>query len=132
MSRPCFLPILLIGAISLASRSSELAIPELGLDFSPDKIGHFLIFGLLATLIVRLDKFRKKRRKGAVAAVICVCLFALIDEFHQSFTPGRLVETADLLADLLGAALAVFCYHGSPKYRKLLEWSATRKNGSNT
>ncbi len=87
-----------------------------------DKVEHALIFGLLATLLVRsgfLPKF------GWVA-VLLVSLFGVSDEWHQSFTPGRSVEFRDWLADTCGAALAVTLYVYWGWYRRLLEvvlWS---------
>jgi VanZ family protein len=84
-----------------------------------DKIAHFSVFGLLASLIFRAPGFC---RKWAIAAVVLVSLFGMSDEFHQSFTPGRSVEFDDWLADTLGACLAVTLYVNWTDYRRLLEW----------
>ncbi|MEY4487888.1 MAG: hypothetical protein RIQ79_396 [Verrucomicrobiota bacterium] len=100
----------------MASSRSEVAgppgIPHL------DKIAHFSVFGLLASLVVRAPGFH---RRWALAAVALVSLFGITDEFHQSFTPGRSVEFGDWLADTLGAALAVALYVNWSAYRRLLE-----------
>ena len=37
----------------------------------------------------------------------CVLLYALSDEFHQSFVPGRNPRLIDVSIDLLGAALGI-------------------------
>jgi VanZ family protein len=34
-------------------------------------------------------------------------VFALLDEFHQKFVPGRHADLADLLTDLIGAFLVI-------------------------
>jgi VanZ family protein len=44
--------------------------------------------------------------------LVCVGLYGAIDEWHQSFTPGRDSTWEDVLTDLVGAAatLAVVSY----------------------
>ncbi|MGC6456702.1 MAG: VanZ family protein [Coraliomargaritaceae bacterium] len=116
------LPLLLAGTIILASSTSKLATPDLGLSFSPDKLAHFLLFGLLATLILRNPEFLQARWKGALTALALVTLFGAFDEYRQSLTPGRMVEFNDWLADTLGALTAVLAYHCLAPYRKALEW----------
>jgi VanZ family protein len=44
--------------------------------------------------------------------LIIGCLFALSDEFHQSFVPGRTSEIGDIIADCLGIGMAVLVYWG--------------------
>lgn len=41
-----------------------------------------------------------------MAYIICAGLFALSDEMHQYFVPGRSAEIADWLADMAGIILA--------------------------
>jgi VanZ family protein len=103
--------------IVLASGRSQVAAPP-GIP-SVDKLGHFLVFGLLASLVVRSPG---ARRAWPFCAVLLVSAFGILDEFRQSFTPGRMVEFADWLADTLGAALAVALYANWSAYRRMLEW----------
>ncbi len=109
-------PLLLAGAIVTASGRSDVPSPGF---YGGDKVVHFLVFGLLATLVVR-NGFAPRQ---AWIAVLAVSLFGATDEWHQSFTPGRAVEVADWLADTLGAAVAVTAYILWPAYRTLLEGS---------
>lgn len=108
-------PILLAATIFIASGRSQVAAPGIA---HIDKIGHFLVFGLLATLVARCFP----RRRHAWAAILVVSAYGLGDEFRQSFTPGRSVEFADWVADTLGAMLAVTLYQLWPLYRRILEW----------
>ena len=85
-----------------------------------DKIAHLLIYGLLATLIFRNRPFLSRGSSGALAAVALAVLYGATDEIHQSFT-GRTCDTMDLLADAVGAAMAVFMYAKISFYRKFLE-----------
>ena len=113
-NRPWVLPGLLVITIFFASGESEIATPGI-VNF--DKVGHALVFGLLATLVARTQP-RRRFWVGALAA----SGYGLLDEFRQSFTPGRSVEVADWLADTFGAALAVALYTWWTPYRRFLEW----------
>lgn len=109
-----FWPFALAVMIVVASGRSQLAAPAL---MTFDKLAHFSLFGLLATLVVR-NGFPARR---AWVAWLFVSAFGLTDEWHQSFTPGRSVEVADWVADTLGAMAAVAVYLGWPRYRAWLE-----------
>mgnify|MGYP005844761629 CR=1 FL=1 len=113
-------PVLLACAIFLASGSSQLATPDIGLQFSKDKLGHFLIFGLLATSLLRTPPLKAGRRPQLLMAALIACGFGAFDEIRQSFTPGRSVELADWIADSLGAIIAVLFYARWRSYRRLL------------
>ncbi|MEO6993906.1 MAG: VanZ family protein [Lacunisphaera sp.] len=104
----------LAATIIYESSCSQLAGPDVP---GIDKVEHALIYGLLATLVVRSGFVPKY---GWVA-VLLVSLFGVSDEWHQSFTPGRSVEFGDWLADTCGAALAVALYVYWGWYRRLLE-----------
>lgn len=43
--------------------------------------------------------------KLALVVIALASLYAVTDEFHQSFVPGRVCDPADWLTDTLGAAL---------------------------
>lgn len=109
-------PFYLAGAIVYASSCSQVAGPDVA---GIDKVEHTLVYGLLATLIVR-NGFLPGR---GWLAVMIVSLFGITDEWHQSFTPGRSSEFADWLADTGGATLAVTLYACWGWYRRLLEYS---------
>ncbi len=113
-------PLTLATMIVVASGRGQVASPAL-VDF--DKVAHFSLFGLLASLVVRTG-FPPRR---AWVAVAVVSLFGLTDEWHQSFTPGRSVEVADWVADTLGAIVAVTLYVHWPRYRAWLECPLGRR-----
>ncbi len=105
---------MLATTIVVASSRSKVAAPGIA---HFDKLAHFAIFGLLASLLCRMGR----GWRAAALAVLAVSTFGGLDEWHQSFTPGRSVEVEDWLADTTGAALAVAWYTGWPWYRTLLE-----------
>lgn len=124
---PYLWPILLAFSIFLASGTPRLASPDLSMPFSKDKLAHFLVFGLLATALLRTPKLRKLRKRNLLVAALIVSLYGCLDEIRQSFTPGRSVELADWLADTIGAITAVLVYAYWHGYRRLLEWRVHRK-----
>lgn len=92
----------------------------------PDKLAHFLVYGLLATLIVRTDVFRERGNLGMLYAVGVASLYGVTDEWHQYYVPGRFADVYDWLADTLGAFLAAALYTKWNLYRKILEWRLFR------
>lgn len=70
------------------------------------KVAHFSEYALLAALWLWALAPRLGARAFAVAAVISV-LYAISDEFHQSFVPGRDADPFDALTDSLGVAFAL-------------------------
>lgn len=129
-------PLLMAATITLASGQTRLATPDIGFTLSKDKLGHFFVFGLLATALLRTDPLRRKAWVGTVLAGLLTSLFGLFDELRQSLTPGRAVEFADWLADTAGACTAVTVYKVWPAYRRLLErqvptWPMARDTGRN-
>jgi len=106
-------PSALAGMIVVASGRSQVAGPPV---VNIDKLVHFMVFGLLATTVVRSLGIKRFRM-----AILTVSLFGVADEFRQSFTPGRFVEFADWVADTAGAFTAVSLYVYWPLYRRLLE-----------
>lgn len=106
-------PAALAAMVVMASGRSQVAAPAI---VNIDKLVHFSIFGLLATLVRRAPGVRFWWR-----AVLAVSVFGASDEIRQSFTPGRSIEFADWVADTAGALVAVLLYALWPWYRRLLE-----------
>jgi VanZ family protein len=111
-------PVGLMAAIVVESSQAGVALP--GGIWQSDKLVHFLVFGLLATVTLRALRIESPRSR-AVVAVSLASLFGASDELHQLFTPGRSCDLFDWLADTLGAGLAVGLYLGWPAWRRLLE-----------
>lgn len=92
------------------------------LDFVPaaDFFAHIVIYFVLATLVHAVLRIYLPRRKHLlmIDTVIFSLLYGVSDEFHQSFVPGRSVSASDLLADVLGAALAVTLWLAVTRIRR--------------
>ena len=97
-----------------------------------DKVVHFLLFGLMATLVARIETVARTRPLGRYAAILIVSVFGVTDELHQHFTPGRSMDFWDWVADSLGAGLATALYAEWLSYRRWLEsplrgWARKRR-----
>ena len=74
------------------------------------KAGHFTEYGLLALLLFRA--FRRGvpetwRPRWALASFAIVVVYALLDEYHQSFTATRGASIYDSMLDAAGGATAL-------------------------
>lgn len=70
----------------------------------------YAVLGLLVFRALRLSCPTLVRRSAwsvGVAALMVAAAFAGIDEFHQSFVPGRTPAVTDVLIDTCGAALGL-------------------------
>ena len=114
-------PIALASTIVYSSGGAGPQLPKILQLVAIDKIVHFFIFGLLATLILRVFDNNRPHLKYALIAFIVTSLFGLIDEYHQYLNPYRYFEWADWVADTLGAVVAVIAYLSLLPYRRLLE-----------
>ena len=101
-----WLPLLAwMGLIFYLSAQPDLPHPDAGwLDIALSSGAHAFIFGVLAILWARV---LGKRRHALPFAFLLTGLYALSDEFHQAFVPGRHPDPWDLVADGLGAVLAL-------------------------
>lgn len=78
-----------------------------------DKIAHiieYLPFGIL-TARALTNAGPRLGKKGVYFFVLLItCMYALSDEWHQSFVPGRESSFFDAAADLIGSMVGVFVY----------------------
>jgi VanZ family protein len=80
------------------------------LHFLIRKSAHFVeyfIFGLLVLRAIRGQRRGWALRWG-LAALVIAAAYAALDEFHQSFVPGRTASPWDSLLDTTGALAAQF------------------------
>lgn len=80
---------------------------------------HAFEYGVLAVLFWRALRHQGwPRRVGALAWGLSA-LYALSDELHQTFVPGRTGRPLDVAVDWLGAALAVLVVVHLAKQRRV-------------
>jgi VanZ family protein len=98
----------MMGIIFILSSLPSSRIPDYGtIDTLIKKGGHAIGYGLLGlsyyyALPKRLSKFYR-----GITALMMAVLFALSDEYHQSFVQGRTSSLTDIFIDGIGATLAL-------------------------
>ncbi len=80
-----------------------------------DKVQHFGYFlggsGLCCAWLFRRNPGKPDWPRLILTAVALVSLVGLLDEYHQSFTPGRSGnDPYDWIADFLGAVMGAFVF----------------------
>lgn len=88
----------------LSAQSSLPSPPDRLLTFILRKIGHVVVYAILALLLLRATASFK--RPVLYAALIAV-LYAISDELHQSFVPGREATLRDVAIDAAAAIAAL-------------------------
>lgn len=74
-------------------------------DFILRKAAHIFEFGILAVLVLRIGLRRENSRNKKFAYITALAfslLYAIGDEYHQSFIAGREMALRDVLIDSLG------------------------------
>ena len=78
------------------------------LSFIVRKLAHFTEYLILGILVYNL--IHSYNKKVIVGIVICI-LYAVSDEIHQLFVPGRSGEIRDVLIDSMGSIVGSYIYY---------------------
>lgn len=89
--------------------------PELieSVHFAIRKLGHWTEYFVLAVLLLRaltVERSAASMRRQTAISILGAMLFALSDEWHQSFVPGREASLADVTLDSFGALCGATLY----------------------
>lgn len=108
------LPLVVFSALIIIL-SHQSGITKVNFYFSGmDKIIHalaFFIYGLFAQ-VAFLANFRKLKNRNIIfIAVIFSLIFAVLDEYHQSFISGRNASFYDFLADAFGVFASIMFFN---------------------
>jgi VanZ family protein len=78
--------------------------------FVTRKLAHFSEYALLGILAARAfitSPGNRLRRHWFVASLVLIILYALLDEYHQSFVPSRTASIYDSFIDMSGGFTAL-------------------------
>ena len=73
------------------------------------KLAHAFIYFVLGILTLNFIINCKMKRKKLMSLVICLS-YAISDEVHQLFVPGRSGQISDVLVDFTGSVLGVLLF----------------------
>lgn len=109
-------PILWAGIIFAFSSQSVLpTFKEIGYDFFLKKLAHIFVYLVLFLLFDRAAQLTMSNQKSKLRIwmPVLLCLgYAISDEIHQSFVPGRFATLRDIGYDMLGVGLAFLKKYG--------------------
>ena len=72
------------------------------------KIAHFSIYTVVGCLLMGLlSTYKLKDKWRMIMTIVIGILYAISDEFHQSFSPGRSPKVTDVYIDTLGVLLGI-------------------------
>jgi VanZ family protein len=95
-----------MAAIFVFSSIPSTDMPDFGIwDLLVKKSGHATVYSLLALSLAYAFRWDYKR---FFVAWIIATLYAISDEFHQSFVPGRNAWWVDVALDSTAAALTLW------------------------
>ncbi len=73
------------------------------------KLAHFSIYALGGIIsFIFINEYNLKHGKKLLFALAICVIYAIVDEIHQYFIPGRSCEIRDVLIDSTGAILGIF------------------------
>lgn len=97
-----------MAAIFVLSGTPSDEIPKVeGWDVLLKKGGHMVAYAMLTVLLLRALETQTPTRKAAWLAVGIAVLYAITDEYHQTFVPGRKGTGIDVLVDAAGALVGL-------------------------
>jgi VanZ family protein len=77
------------------------------------KAGHFTeyaVMGFLAARAFSTSSMQAVRRHWFIVSLALITVYALLDEYHQSFVPSRTASVFDSLIDTTGGVAALLLY----------------------
>jgi VanZ family protein len=101
--------LLMMALIFIASSIPGTTMPHFGeFDLSFKKMGHAMGYGLLAAAYLRaLNPGGNPSGRRIRLSVLLALLYAISDECHQIFTPGRSASPFDVMIDMVGATVGL-------------------------
>ena len=117
--------------IFIVSAQPKTELPDFGVwDFVVKKGAHVIEYALLAILMWRGVRGDQTARPAHIAwAFALTVLYAMTDEYHQTFVPGRMGHWPDVVVDALGATTGLTLRHW-PRLRARLRFPFRNKSGS--
>ena len=97
--------VLIAATIFLFSNLTSMPGKITGLNLAT--VYHIAIFFAFTFFLTLSIKSKQLNKKTIVILLLISLAYALSDEFHQLFVPGRFSSLNDVLVDMIGSALAV-------------------------
>jgi len=118
-------PLMLMGLIFISSSipmDGESEHLKFLMELKPtvQNLLHIPLFGLLAYLWLNaLTKNGCPAKKKLIVTIIITVSYGLLDEFHQSFIPGRYASLSDIILNIIGIITGAVIYFQLQSRRNL-------------
>lgn len=98
--------------------SLDTDLAEDFLSFLTRKAAHIIAYFILGVLLHSIIKtYKLTTKRTIVLCIVLACFYAISDEIHQLFIPGRSGEIRDVFIDTIAASAGVGMYYISSKIR---------------
>jgi len=83
----------------------------LGVEKFVRKLAHFFLYTILGMLVLNCVTIFNVQKKKTFSMVVCL-IYAISDEMHQLFVPGRSGQISDILLDFAGSIVGILILSG--------------------
>lgn len=124
---------------SLSEKLAELVMQQLPIEETQQslkktesiirKMAHFSIYTLLGFLLMSfVSTYHLKEDKRIGISLLIGILYAITDEIHQKFVPGRSCQITDVIIDSMGVLLGILLLLMLCKIHKKIKIKISRQN----
>lgn len=114
-------------AVTIFLFSNQTSIPGNIAQLNLATLYHLAIFFAFTFFLTLSIKSKQLNKKTLIIIILISLAYALSDEFHQLFVPGRFASLKDVLMDMIGSLLAIFTIYISDKIKKINQSSKLNK-----
>ena len=100
--------ILYLGIIVCLSATPSSEMGYFSFIWRYDKYIHFFEYLVLGFLLVNALMINPMRKSDWIVVIVFIIIFPIIDETVQRFTPGRIPDVMDGIADILGGLMGIY------------------------
>ncbi|KUP05305.1 hypothetical protein Q73_13405, partial [Bacillus coahuilensis m2-6] len=100
----------IVGDVGEITAESEYNISIKRLNHIIRKNAHFYVYLVLAVLMMNALKSNQYKNIRILLTLIFCIVYAITDEIHQLFVPGREAQVNDVLIDSIGATFGIGLY----------------------
>ena len=73
------------------------------------KLAHFTEYLILGPLVINMFTKNNAKKTYLLSILLCI-IYAISDEIHQIFTPGRACQIKDILIDSVGSITGIYLF----------------------
>lgn len=81
------------------------------------KLAHFTEYLILGVLVINMFTKNNAKKYYLLSILLCI-IYAISDEIHQLFVPGRACQIKDILIDSIGSITGIYLYKLISKRKK--------------